>query len=251
MNNYILEEIKTFIENNIHTFHERRLSKLSSLRLEDVIKRKNPYLFRAKAQNTAHKLVEAILSAYLSSQEEGIFGDFLENLAIFVCQKVYGGRKSVAEGIDLEFEKDGIHYLVSIKSGPNWGNSRQIAKMREDFRRARKIKSSGIISPNIVAINGCCYGKEGKPDKGDYYKLCGQEFWEFISGDPEFYIKIIEPLGHKAKERNDEFWNEYSKVVNRFVRQFTEQYCAEDGTILWDRLVRFNSGRIGSNRDLS
>ena len=49
---------------------------------------------------------------------------------------------------------------------------------------------------NIVAVNGCCYGQESVEDKGDYLKKCGQSFWSFISGDNEFYITIIEPLGH-------------------------------------------------------
>ena len=34
----------------------------------------------------------------------------------------------VSPGIDLEFDKDGVRYIVTIKSGPNWGNSSQIGK---------------------------------------------------------------------------------------------------------------------------
>jgi hypothetical protein len=51
--------------------------------------------------------------------DEGLFGGFLENLAILICGRVYAGRESAAEGIDLEFEKGGLLYIVSIKSGPN------------------------------------------------------------------------------------------------------------------------------------
>ena len=76
------------------------------------------FYFRAKKQHTAHDLVKTILDAHLSSQEEGIFGGFLEELAVFICGRVYRGKKSSAEGIDLEFEKDGNPYLISIKSGP-------------------------------------------------------------------------------------------------------------------------------------
>ncbi|HPK53898.1 MAG TPA: PmeII family type II restriction endonuclease, partial [Smithellaceae bacterium] len=36
-----------------------------------------------------------------------------------------------------------------------------------------------------------CYGKDSNPDKGDYLKLCGQIFWEFISGDENLYTDII------------------------------------------------------------
>jgi hypothetical protein len=95
---------------------------------------------------------------------------------------------------------------------------------------------------NVVAVvNGCCYGKDRKPDKSDYLKLCGQLFWEFISGDENLYTDIIEPLGHKAKEKNEKFSEEYAKVINKFTREFSLEYCDENGAILWEKLVKFNS----------
>ena len=236
-------EIIKFIEPGIQKFHKRRLDNLSELQLKKVLARKNPYLFRAKNQTTAQDLVKTVLDAHLSSQEEGIFGGFLEELAIFICSKIYGGKKSSSEGIDLEFTKDRILYIVSIKSGPNWGNSRQIARMKDDFKRTKRTLGTNTSNLQVIAINGCCYGKDNNPDKGDYLKLCGQRFWEFISGDDELYIDIIEPLGHKAKERNDEFAEEYAKVINKFTREFAIEYCDSKGSILWEKLVEFNSGK--------
>jgi hypothetical protein len=236
------KEIISFIEPNIQKFHNRRLENLLALHLTKILSRKNPYLFRAKNQNTAHDLVKTILDAHLSSQEEGIFGGFLEELAIFICGRVYRGRKSSSEGIDMDFQKNGTLYLVSIKSGPNWGNSQQIKKMKDGFRKAKKILGTNSKGIKAIAVNGCCYGKDDNPDKGDYLKLCGQRFWEFISGDEQLYTDLVEPLGHKAKEKNDEFLVEYTKVINKFTLEFSREYCASDGSILWEKLVRFNSG---------
>src|SRR5215203_4829807 len=117
-----LAEVTAFVEANIGTFHAKRLESLQQLKLNAVLARKNPYLFRAKNILTAHDLVVTILDAHLSSQEETIFGEFLEQLAIYICAMVYGGAKSAGEGIDLEFERDESKYLVAIKSGPNWAN---------------------------------------------------------------------------------------------------------------------------------
>ena len=78
----------------------------------------------------------------------------------------------------------------------------------------------------------------------EYPKKCGQSFWSFVSGDNDFYITIIEPLGHKAKERNEAFQIEYGKVINRFTAEFIKDFCQADGTILWDKLVQFNSAVI-------
>jgi hypothetical protein len=235
-----LDDVRQYVNANIAVFHSNRLARLNSLRLNDILKRKNPYLFKAKNILTAQDLIKGILDAYLSSQEETTFGDFLEGLALFVCGKVYGGRGSPAEGIDLEFTKDNVTYLVAIKSGPNWGNSSQIRRMKDDFKRAKKILAGRAGSRHIEFINGCCYGIDNKPEKVDYLKLCGQRFWELISGDAELYVKIIEPLGHKAKEKNSDFLIEYSRIINIFTVEFSERFC-EDGVINWRKLVEFNS----------
>jgi hypothetical protein len=117
------KDVIAYIEKNISTFHAKRLQNLEELKLSTILKKKNPYLFKAKNIHTAQDLVKPLLDAHLSSQEETIFGDFLEGLAIFINGKVYGGKKSAAEGIDLEFDDDNIHYIIAIKSGPNWANS--------------------------------------------------------------------------------------------------------------------------------
>ena len=235
------QEITNYVEANIQVFHQRRLDNLQKLKLKDVIKRKNPYLFKAKNINRAQDFIKAILDARLSSQEEGIFGGFLEGLAIFVCSQIYGGRKSAAEGIDLEFERDNIRYIVSIKSGPNWGNSDQKKKMRENFKKAKQILGANTSPINVVAVNGCCYGKNRKSEQGDYQKLCGQKFWEFISGDHNLYTDIIEPLGHQAKEKNEKFMQEYDKVINKFTAEFLGKFCDTEGNMLWEEVVKFNS----------
>jgi Type II restriction endonuclease EcoO109I len=236
-----VQEITKFIEEHIPDFHRRRLESLITLKLKKVLRRKNPYLFKAKFVTNAPDLVKMLLDAHLSSQEETVFGGFLEGMAVFICERVFNGKKSSAEGIDLEFERDEIYFIVSIKSGPNWGNSSQIKKMRQNFSQAKRILGTNTSARNIVAVNGCCYGQENSEDKGDYLKKCGQRFWEFVSGNENLYTTIIEPLGHKAKERNEEFQIEYGKVINRFTAEFIKDFCEPDGTILWDKLVQFNS----------
>jgi len=237
------EEIAAFIETHIKDYHAKIFDRLSALKLPKILKRKNPYLFKAKNLNVAQELIKSILDAHLSSQEEGIFGSFLEELAIFICSKVYNGHKASSEGIDLEFEKDDIRYIVSVKSGPNWGNSGQIAKMKDHFKKAKRILGTNVSKIKVVAVNGCCYGRDNNPDKGDYLKLCGQRFWELISDDEQLYTDIIEPLGHKAKEHNEQFKEEYANVINRFTLEFSQEFCLETGAIDWDKLVKFSSSK--------
>jgi hypothetical protein len=212
--------------------------------LKEILERKNPYLFKVKHVTTASEFINSALSAFLSSQEETQFGRFLEGLALFICSKAYGGHESSATGMDLEFERGNILYIVSIKSGPNWGNASQIEKLRTNFIKVKRILNTHISRKNIVAVNGCLYGREISEDKGDYLKLCGQRFWEFISGRKTLYTDIIEPLGSRAKERKEEFEIELAKVTNRMTKEFLGSFCLPDGAIQWKKIVEFNSSIV-------
>ncbi len=237
------KKVSEYVEQHIGIFHQKRIQSLDSLKLAQVLKRKNPYLFKAKYVLTAGDIIRALVDAHISSNEETIFGDWLEGLAIFINGDVYAGYKSGIIGVDLEFDKDGKRYIVAIKSGPNWGNSSQIAKMAADFKTAKKTLRTSNSKLIIEAVNGCCYGKDNKPDKGDYQKYCGQRFWEFISGDENLYTDIIEPLGNKAKEKNDDFMKSYSQMINKFTKEFANDFCKDTGEIDWEKLVQFNSAQ--------
>lgn len=115
MEKSLIDNITSYVESNISTFHQSRIEKLKKLKLKTVLKKKNPYLFRAKNMQTASDIVKNITDAFISSAEETMFGDWLEGLAIYVNNLVYGGGKSAATGIDLEFDKDNIHYICIYK----------------------------------------------------------------------------------------------------------------------------------------
>lgn len=113
------QDVTQYVEENIGSFHNKRIKAVSGLKLNKVLSKKNPYLFKAKFVVTADEVIKSLTDAYISSQEETIFGDWLEGLAIFVNTKVFGGWKSGIPGIDLEFDDNGKRYIVTIKSGPN------------------------------------------------------------------------------------------------------------------------------------
>jgi len=238
-----IADVIDYVETHIEEFHRSRIERLSKINLNELLRKKNPYLFKAKYLQNTREVVTKLAEAFLSSSEETLFGDWMEGLAIFINGKVYEGKKSGIPGVDLEFDKDGIRYIVNIKSGPNWGNSSQIQKMLEYFRAAKKTLRTSGSKMIIEAINGCCYGTDNTPDKGEYQKLCGQRFWDFISGSENLYIDIIEPLGHRAKESNEEFTSEYHFLLNRVSAEFAAQFCFSNGQIDWERIVRLNSGK--------
>lgn len=92
---------------------------------------------------------------------------------------------------------------------------------------------------------GCGYGRvDSQPTRSRrYYKLAGQAFWQRVTGDPEFYMKLVILMRDDPDKHKPEFKDAWDRAENRFVRDFTEGFCAANGTILWDKLVKFNSGQ--------
>jgi len=111
-------------------------------------------------------------------------------------------RHEHRRGIDLEFNRDGVHYVVDIKSGPNWGNSQQIVRMKANFIQAKRRFNThrGNRDKTVVCVNGCCYGRDNNPDKGDYVKYCGQGSGLSFSGNDGCTYKSSKPLGHRARK---------------------------------------------------
>jgi len=243
MNNLDISEVCEFVNVNILDFHTRRINSLERLNINTLL-RKNPYLFKAKNISTANELITGLLDAFLSSSEEKLFGDFLEELAIFIASKTFNGHKSSATGVDLEFFKKDVHYIVSIKSGTNWGNSSQQRKLEQDLANAVRRIQQSHHALNVRAVLGICYGKTRTNILHGYLKVVGQNFWYLISDNKELYKDIIEPIGYRAKEHNEQFYREKSRVVNRYSKQFLDEFCLENGEINWNKLVEFNSGNF-------
>lgn len=54
-----LNEVKEYVEKHISTFHQKRLEYVSTtIKLDKILKQKNPYLFRAKNILTAQDLIK-------------------------------------------------------------------------------------------------------------------------------------------------------------------------------------------------
>jgi len=245
-----LNDVREYVNENIVDFHQRRIKSLEELTLKKLIK-KNPYLFKAKNITTASQLIEGLLDAFLSSSEEKLFGDFLEGLAVFIAGKTCGGHKSAATGVDLEFINNGVHYVVSIKSGPNWGNSSQQNKLQQDLQKAVATIKQARFGTNVQAVLGICYGKTRTGYLRGYLKVVGQNFWYLIGKNENLYTDIIEPIGYRAKQHNNAFDGEKGRVVNRFTKAFIEQFCDDTGAIDWVKLVGWNSGNFDLDKFMS
>ena len=246
--NYV--KLNAFIISDvIQPFYKIRLERLEFAKLSNIAKRKNPYLFKAKNIETAGDLAKNFLDAFLSSQEETIFGDLMEDLAIHVCHQVFGGEKAEQgkyRSVDLIFKRSNKIYIVGIKSGPNWGNSDQISIMKRNFKKAKSLLRLELGKKEFMLINGCMYGKENVPHKVNkdpdlsYYKICGQAFWELVSGDNELYKKLIQPLDKEAKKRDEDFKKLYIGKINEMTKDIVNLFYTKNN-LDWDKIIEYVS----------
>ena len=119
--------------------------------------------------------------------------------------------------------------------------------MKSNFKVAKEILKRNGVKKEVIAVNGCIYGKDNKPfkqcadTKENYYKICGQEFWELISGDNELYKNIILPLDKEAKKRSDHFKEVYAEKSNEMIKDFSDNFLTKKGAIDWEKMIDFVS----------
>tara|TARA_B100000315_G_scaffold157794_1_gene146428 strand:+ start:204 stop:1028 length:825 start_codon:yes stop_codon:yes gene_type:complete len=250
VNQYVSEHIDDI-------FYDKRIKKLkeksSEALLIKLLRAKNPYMLRAVNCDTAEKLIKRIVGDSMSSSDEGMFGIFLEGLAIEISSIAIGGKKASAEGIDIDADYEKKRYQIAVKSGRVWGNAQSQKKQKDNFKQvAQTLKRHPDVEP--VCILGICYGslKESAVDKVIYQELVGERFWTFISGGhKKLYTDLIEPLAKKAIKHEEGYEKEYARTINRLVKLFTAHFVNEEGDIDWNKVVEFNSGADQEHRKLS
>jgi hypothetical protein len=232
------KQLESLISRCLLDFYERRLQKVKDLKLQAFLRRKNPYLFRAFGIQKASEIVERLLADYISASDETIFGDaFFEPIARFAS----GGKVSDAEGVDFVIESKDRIMAVALKSGPYPYNASQKKRQSQEFLavRSRLYKLHKQFDP----ILGHAYGRvKSKPSKDLIYRdSSGQAFWHEITGDPEFYLKLIRLMKDEPAKHKKEYAPAWDAAINRFTAEFIRDFCFPDGSIDWEKLVRFTS----------
>ena len=221
------------IHNAVAHFSERVRDKLSN-RPSKIIATKNPFLFRARVSTDGHLLARMIVDAFLSSSEETMFGNVLEDIVIDICSHAKGGRKSSTESIDLEYDEGRQRSIVQIKSGPNWGNARQKKALVRSFNTARQVVRQGR-NVEVRCVEGICYGPSETRDLGTHWKLIGNDFWYDISGWHGTARGVFHIIGkHAGNGLEEARETAYSDMVS-FMRSIGA--VTLQGHVAWDALL--------------
>lgn len=233
------EELQSLISKCLQDFYERRVRKLEKLRLKVFLRRKNPYLFKALGTQKAYEIIEKILTAYIGASDETMFGDaFFEPIARIAS----GSKVSDAEGVDFIIESEDRIVAVALKSGPNIYNASQKKRQSQEFLalRSRLYKLNKQFDP----VLGHAYGRAiSEPTKDLVYRRSsGQAFWTEITGDPDFYLKLVRLMKEEPVKHKQRYAPAWDAAINRFSAEFIRDFCFANGNIDWEKLVQFVSG---------
>lgn len=233
------EQLKEIVGKALEAYYDRRITKLHDLQLNKVLKRKNPYLFLAAGITSPHEFIELVVSAFISSSEETIFGDyFFEPVAL----QISGGRKSITDSVDVEIESKNEVKAYAIKSGQYVFNAQSRRRQNDAFEECRR-RVTG--KRHFEPIVGYCYGRKNAMPKGkkNFREVSGQAFWEELSNDDKMYFRIADVVSERAPDFLDEYQKAYDELVFRFTEEFSKEYCNNEGEIDWYKLILFNSGK--------
>ncbi len=205
--------------------------KMHTLKMKEIIRNKNPYLYRASGVNTCSDLVERAFHDFISSSRENYSGPFFEAIA----QIFSGGIKPVNGGeVDLDVRRGDTAYLYAMKSGAKGFNSSSYDKAKRDLLTAeRRLRQDRIKTEKRIAF---AYGKRRETDKDGIIQLTSKEFWAEISGDPEFYRKLLDACGLMSHLYTVDIQAPYSALLDEAHALF----CDGD-SVDWNRVLKLVS----------
>jgi hypothetical protein len=135
---------------------------------------------------------------------------------------------STTPGIDIEFidQVDGHKKYCQLKAGPNTINKDDVETIAGHFQSTIRLARTNNLRVSLNdMIVGVIYG-ESDDLSGHYIRIAnqyhypvyvGKDFWHRLTGDENFYEKLITSIGSVAIEAD------YSQELEDVIRQLAEQ----------------------------
>lgn len=231
--------LRQAVKESLTGFHTALLDKMKSLTLKQLLYRKNPYLYASLGLgSSSEQFLRTLVDAWVSSSMEGCFGNTLEEIAHHIITSMHIGIKSGTEGCDYDIIREPFRFLLSLKSGGQWGNHGSCQEQGNKFERAKKVIRA-TDKRELVSVMGICYGRKRVTDGLKYadVEIQGQAFWYFLTGDPDLYKDLISIMEKVSRKFYHRFSSRKEKAIIRLLPEFHSRYCCEDGSVNWEILV--------------
>lgn len=183
-----------------------------------------------------------MLKSFIKESGESSFGNHLELIAIEAARR-NPQYKHVIQIIDNKFDcsiigyneiitiynidfilitYENIAYIIQMKSGSRWSNNSAKTKLDEDFKIIKNYLLQYTTLKDVICINGIANNETNNILFQNAIVYSGQKFWEFISGEENYYNEL-ENCIEKLKSENT-----FLNLKNQY--NILKQSCYNNGT---------------------
>ena len=207
----ILDKSKVFFRERVAENHKANTEKLTSLAKFNINPFTHKYLANfAFGDSSAINMAKALVyPRVLGTSISTTFGTQLQ----YFCNEVLDSFASTTSGIDIEFIDaiDGRRKYCQVKAGPQTINHDDVKTICDHFNAIKNLaRTNGMtdFNPLFDCVVGVFYGTPSalsvhyKDIQKSYPVICGQDFWERLTGDAHFYDALINAFAEVADEIN-------------------------------------------------
>lgn len=229
----IIDKGKDFFRTIIIPNH---LAKFKKLKLADL--NVNPFLVNYLAAflcGNTEPLSLAKALVYPRVLGTSINTSFGQNIQIFISSLAeVAGSASGIDGIDIEFI-DAIDHrkkYCQCKAGPQTINKDDIATIMGHFAHLQNKARLDRLNIGLTdLIVGVLYGKQDEVSANYktidkvYPVYCGNVFWEHLTGDKNFYLRLSKAFGEVVEEEHIDG----SKIIIEKINEIAEEIKEKGG----------------------
>lgn len=203
----IMNKFKKFFRDEIIKNHKKNTEKLKKLKEFKI----NPFLWHYLANyltgnSSARSLAKVLVyPRVLGTSITTSFGTSMQKF-ISTVLKGYG---STTSGIDIEFidQIDGRKKYCQLKSGPDALNNYDVTTIINHFKSAKRLARTNNLVVSAEDFIFCTvYGESSQMNSfisklaDDYPVYMGKEFWYRLTGEEDFYNRLIDCISEVVNE---------------------------------------------------
>jgi hypothetical protein len=226
----ILLKARDFFRERIIVRHKANIRKLRNPAEFQINPLLSHYLAKMlRGDTTPDSIARALVyPRVLSAGITTLMGNQLQ----FFCNEVLEGYASTVQGIDLEFKDsfDGRKKYCQLKLGPNTINSKDVTTIVNEFTSVKNLARTNRAALQFDdLIVGVAYGRDDQLN-ANYRRLrdahnvtvhVGKDFWQRLTGEPDFYDELIAAFVSEAEATDPE--NLIEEVVQTLAKNLKVQ----------------------------
>jgi hypothetical protein len=221
----------------VDSLENLRLVSRKEISFPKLLSKCNPYELSVNCK-TVENVVDFIMGSHKQTSSQTIWGNYLESIAVKICEKNLNGFKSKEECTDLEWNVDEKKHYRGWKSSPKWCNA--------DQKRAVNTKENSLsMNKDFGSFKVLTsYGKTANRRKNNgFVQLSGQDAWQEISGDKELYNKVMIGVQLNDKIIRQFLENIYISDMDKSIKWFIQNFTNKDKTINFIKVNNYVSSR--------